>query len=178
MDVVKNFDPNILILARKKANLSRDFVMDDLLDVFPPTRIRSFETGDKEPTFTELVFLDQYYGNGIIMNYVIQICKLGDTNNQNLEKVQKSNYLDKYLILRKPHMSNNDVMIVLDVSHPTAKKMCEVVERHMTQTLKYALGDGNKILTKAFSQIYGITKEDFLDFAQVQQFLEREKLYG
>ncbi len=178
MDVVINFDPNILILARKQANLTRDFVMDDLMDFFPPTRIRSFETGGKEPTLTELVFLDQYYGNGIIMEYILTLCKMESTITQSSKKNKKKNYLEKYLILREPHMSKNDLMIVMDVSHPTAKKMCEVVEKHMTEVLKFALGDGNKILTKAFSQIYGITKEDFLDFPQVQQYLERERMYG
>jgi hypothetical protein len=165
----KSYPYTAFYAARVFENLDRITVCEDT--GFTLKRMENLELGKGNPPgIDEIISLENYYDNGILKEYFVNLLNEGGQYQPMPRKVVESTKLEKYIALDRSLLGNVHIMTALDVSVGNAiliRKKLEV----RAQEEGLILMPGAVIQTRIFEQLTGIYKSDFEDDPEVAQYL-------
>lgn len=167
-------EANPFVLARKKAGLTREYVMDNIDTYMSRSRVESLENGSTPVRVEDIIILNDFYQNDIVLNYYVEALYQNKAETIGPQKKSGTPVLEKYLILREPSMTVKEYMRVCEISSATAADRIAYVRERMKKHGLVSIKEGS-VLTRTFTEVHGISMNDFVHFPEIELYLERER---
>lgn len=126
------------------------------------------------PGIDEIINLEDYYKNNVIMEYFIELITKGGRYIRMPRQAKETSNLEKYIALEQPTMGNHHIMTVLQISMGSAIVLRQNLEEKAQQDGLVLLPNA-VIQTVIFEKYVGISKSFFEEFPEV---IEYKKMRG